>query len=234
MIRQRDFITHDDETHDDGTWAISYGDMLTLLVAFFILFFSTDAKKEQEGKLLDSLVMELKPSNDEGLKESPTGIGESFKKIDSEELDVKILQEFQTEVNKVGNKVFVEFPQVSFFHSGQIELTAKGKSTLKRFSQLYTPYAGKHVVNIIGFTDPEPVTRIKGRRFQDNLELSVLRSVAAQRILQKEGIPIGRTRLGGFGVYGKQLEEIASRKNREKEYAFSRRVVLVIEPEGQI
>jgi hypothetical protein len=92
------------------------------------------------------------------------------------------------------------------------------------------------------------VKKEPGKRFEDNLELSALRSVSTMRVLEKAGIPFGLMRLGGWG----ELHQ--TRKNIERATAavapqtqpseratplgkgdpLSRKVVLVIEPEVQL
>jgi flagellar motor protein MotB len=38
---------HEEEVESEGTWAISYGDMITLLLSFFVIFFTTDFDKKK-------------------------------------------------------------------------------------------------------------------------------------------------------------------------------------------
>ena len=51
-------VVHD-EVDSEGSWAISYGDMVTLLLAFFVLFFTVDPAVEKEEQLKDSLITAL-------------------------------------------------------------------------------------------------------------------------------------------------------------------------------
>ena len=126
--------------------------------------------------------------------------------------------------------VVIEFPDVSFFESGSTSLTRDGQKILSHFATRYVPYAGTHMLNILGFTDERPLkSRRSGAR--DNLELSALRAVAAQRHLQHAGIPLDRMRLGGHGVK-RVPTQISDEGAKSARLAMARRVVLVIEPEG--
>jgi len=43
----------------EGSWAISYGDMVTLLLAFFVLFFTVNPNEERKELLQETLLIEL-------------------------------------------------------------------------------------------------------------------------------------------------------------------------------
>lgn len=234
---------------DDGTWAISYGDMITLLLAFFILFFSTDPEDKQEMDLLDAIVNTLSQtpdskqdstetaeeqfvSGENGQEEVNVGSKESLRDPGQQTIKDLQMEDVVVKTTQVNKKVFIEFPGVSFFRSGRKNLTKDGVDALSSFAHKFVPFAGTHVIHAIGFTDPEPVREGKPVA-DDNLELSVLRSLSAQRTLQKAGIPLHKTRLGGFGIFDRELAQIVDVDQKDRAYALSRKVVLVIEPEGK-
>ena len=210
-----------ESTDGDGTWALSYGDMVTLLLAFFLLFFSVDAQKITDDKLTTSLLAALSPlSQGEGVKAA--GVGGT-----PEVLEESLGRALGATVSRVGQRIILEFPKTSFYASGDTELSPEGQKTLQQFATLYIPYAGQNLLNVVGFADHRPVT--PHGRYKDNWELSVLRAVAAQRYLQTSGIPLASTRLGGFGV--KKFEPANQENLSEAEIlAFARKVVLIIEP----
>ena len=55
----RDLIFTNDHTDTEGTWAISYGDMITLLLSFFVIYFSTDFTEKKEKELNTGLIENL-------------------------------------------------------------------------------------------------------------------------------------------------------------------------------
>jgi len=215
----------------EGSWAISYGDMLTLLLAFFILFFSVDPQKAEDSALARSLLATLAPLAAKANVARP--FPDSHGDTAAPPVEPELIEQLGAELTQVGHKVVVEFPNISFFESGQVQLTRRGAQVLGEFANLYTPYAGTHMLNIVGFTDERPVrTSTHGAR--DNLELSALRAVAAQRHLQRIGIPLDRMRLGGHGVKRMQtLENSADAVETAEKLAMARRVILVVEPERQ-
>jgi flagellar motor protein MotB len=226
-IMRRRRTTEHQEVDTEGSWAISYGDMITLLLTFFILFFSTDPHRDRvtsmEASLLSRFTEAAAPPS-----AGPRGQDPQFDQLMRDRLSA--------EVHKLGQKLIIEFPDVSFFDLGRIEVTSKGRSELKKFTGLYMPYAGNFILSIRAFTDHKKVLKFKNRPFKDNLELSALRSVAAMRVLQHLGIPLHRMRLAGFGelrLDGEELSRaIASTPAHGRDgMAMARKVVLVIEPE---
>jgi len=255
--RRRSRNSHAEVSDSHGSWAISYGDMITLLLTFFILYFSVDDQKGAPPKLDATLLsaltqMDIKAEErktasglDGALKDRPLRVGT---------LDDKGIIEFEAppvggKIHKMGSQLILEFPEISFFEFGKVEVNTAGEKSLKRFAQLYTPFAGQNRLGIRAFTDDRPVKPEPGKRFQDNLELSALRSVATMRVLEKAGIPLGLMRLGGWGELSQTRKNLERAKQLSKTQAeplegperkpaqigkgdpFSRKVILVIEPE---
>jgi chemotaxis protein MotB len=213
---------------DEGSWAISYGDMVTLLLAFFIVFFSVNPKEEKQMALSRSLLAVLRPLTD-GAKAEPAPEPPPQAEY---ELDRELAARFGATVTKSGTKVIVEFPGRSFFALGQTTLTPTGSDALAQFAERYLPLSGQHLLTIVGFTDASPVrSRRSGAR--DNLELSVMRAVSAQRYLQAAGIPLARMRLSGYGVGRAPTEAVTDAAPDSVARAAARRIALIIEPEVQ-
>lgn len=184
--RRQRHLSHS-EVDSEGSWAISYGDMVTLLLTFFIIFFAADKFKMQKALNIDFMVKhaELRPIVTAALNQAMLP-------------DEHVLADVQGQVYQVGQRIVVEFSGVSFFPSGKVELTTKAKKALKRFYASYSPYMGQYNIGIRAFTDRRKVTADK-HRYRDNLELSALRSVSVMREFQQLGIPLDRMKLSGFG-----------------------------------
>jgi chemotaxis protein MotB len=217
-----------DEVDAEGSWAISYGDMLTLLLAFFILFFSIDPQKTKDGSLARALMMTLSPLTE--LSAKPL-VAEEITQSTQTHLSHEIVEEFGAEISQDGNRIIVQFPGISFFGTAKTDLSSIGQEKLDEFAKLYTPFAGTHFLNIMGYADERPL-KSRSSAARDNLELSALRAVAALRQLQLSGIPLDRMRLGGQGV--KRTQGINTEGLADKDrLASARRIVLVIERELQ-
>jgi chemotaxis protein MotB len=207
----------------EGSWAISYGDLITLLLGFFVLFFSVDPDKDKQKTLMNSSVSALQV-----LSTSQGRIEESWS---GDLVEQPIATSLGATVHQIGQKIYIDFPGISFFRSGGTDLTADGQDALSRFVTEYLPYAGHHVLNVVGFTDERPI-RIS-RVAKDNWELSVLRALAAQRLMRSKGIPLASMRIAGHGVYSEKLSTQFTKDSKEylESLAQARRVVLIIEPE---
>lgn len=234
--------SHEEEIDTEGTWAVSYGDMVTLLLTFFIVFFSIDPKQDnqRQAKALQmSLLDRLNQRNQNQAATTAPGVGgrapaASIGDDKDTGIDPNVTKNLRGTAHQVGDHLIVEFPAVSFFKSGSTDVTREGQKALEGFVSTYLPYAGTHRLSIRAYTDSKPVGG--GHRFKDNLELSALRSVATLRVLQKAGLPLSSMKLAGLGEHiltQKELQEIPDGKRKPtSELDFARKVVLVIEPEG--
>jgi flagellar motor protein MotB len=199
--------------------------MITLLLTFFILFFSIDPAKDQSQAMQAAMVTALMPKDEAPrggqFSDSRVSMGDQKSATGVEDL---ILKDWGAEVEKIGSRVVVRFPSVSFYETAQTDITKQGSEVLRIFVQKYLPYAGQFQLVIRSFADQRPV--VPGRRFRDNLELSALRAVSAMRQLQKLGIPLHRMKVGGYGEIRKLAGDASS-----ADLALARKLVLVIEPE---
>lgn len=225
-LRARSIPDHE-AVDTEGSWAISYGDMITLLLTFFILFFSTDQQKDRMDAMETSLLARLESKSQPDAKMNGGGQDPT--------VDVNLTEPLATRVHKVGSRLIVEFPETSFFDLGAVSPTKNGVSELKKFVSIYMPYAGNYLLGIRAFTDNKKVR--KGiHRYADNVELSALRAVATMRVLQGLGVPLDRMRLGGYGELKMTAEDLSRAIASTPDYstkglALARKVVLVIEPE---
>jgi chemotaxis protein MotB len=221
--------THEEE-FDEGTWALSYGDMITLLLSFFVIFFTTDFDKEKVDKLNRHLSFKLESS-------ILPGAGSEIEKSGAQSKGTVDIKLPDVKVEKAGDMLVLTFGNMSFFKSGDTGLNVEGKAMLKNFAAKFMPYAGNYKISIKGFTDRRPVYKQPGifRKYEDNLELSALRSISAMRILQSHGIPLNRMEIAGVG----ELEAISKimtqseKLNQDEINALSRTIVIVIKPEQE-
>ncbi len=216
---------HRQEIDSEGTWAVSYGDMITLLLTFFIMFFTADKFKKEK----DTFKIDIADKLASGQNREPSSLPSGMQL----EVPSKVAEEFKGKVYTVGKRVIVEFPGVSFFNSGSTVLRNDAGTILGQFYQRYVPFMTHYTLAIRAFTDTKKV-RADKHFYKDNLELSALRSVAVMRHLQKTGIPLTYIHLGGFGemlLTLKDLESVPESKRKSSSIDdLARTVVLVIEP----
>lgn len=200
----------------DGTWAISYGDMVTLLLSFFVLFFSIDFKKITDKKIDDSF--------------RDTFNGTTLVTINKND-ELKKIEDSQIGTVQISDGTFLMFfKETSFFNSGSAELTKEGNEKLKYFYDRFLPLSGKYKVKAHSYTDSVNVRQIPGRTFKDNLELSTLRSLNAVRRLNHLGLPSRRLEITGRGEMSNRISELLElhKFNEKKRNAYSRTISLIV------
>jgi len=206
--------------------------MITLLLSFFVLYFTVDHNRVRTKQLHNSLLVRLVES---GVNDAAHPSGRTDLKMGAEPgdgVDPKILQMAGAKVHEIGDQLIIEFQEVSFFPLGVVDLSKSGREVLANFASSFIPFAGKYDLAIRAFTDTRPV-KSKTGRFVDNLELSALRSVAAMRVLQEAGVPLQDMRIAGLGEFRLPGETGVARETASEAVdalRFARKVVLVIEP----
>ncbi len=226
----------EEEHGSDELWAISYGDMITLLLSFFVIYFSVDTKKAEIDKIDNHLITQFKifeadkqeaptPLNTKDLLPSKEKLGDAPK--------FEILKD--AKITKIDDRLLVTFESMSFFNTAEIEPNKIGSQTLEAFAQKFMPYSSMYKIGIKAFTDKRSVK--DGHRFKDNMELSALRALAALRILQKAGIPLNRMEIAGYGEMNKLNTIITEKKlnvlNDTEVKDISRTIVLIIKHENE-
>jgi len=231
---KRSFNEVNEVVDSQGSWAISYGDMITLLLSFFVLYFTVDYDAQRDKQLRGSLLLSLDELKVYDSSQRYARMPSSHPALPPEA--TKDLSELSAVYREIGDSVVVEFDKISSFKLGDTEPNIETIKLLEKFAKVYTPYAGKYLLSVGAFTDSKKVVWGRGR-YKDNLELSALRAISTLRILQKNGIPLDRMNVGGFGENRKVIQELKNIKVAEGALdpndgeAMARKVVLVITPE---
>jgi chemotaxis protein MotB len=169
-------------------WLITYSDMITLLLSFFLLMYSFSVLSEDRQKqLVDEVrnvsanvkVIREKPRED--LEKAAREIAAQFKK------DESFVENTETEVT-VGLSSEVTFA------SGDDALSEVGRGALARVAAILAKLP--NTVRIEGHTDAVP---IRGGRFSSNWHLSAARAQSVIRLLMENGVDARRMQVVGYG-----------------------------------
>lgn len=223
-----------EEHENDELWAISYGDMITLLLSFFVIFFSTDFKKNQQEKVDDHFISNFKMLD---LKDHKAYTAQAEKSIPNKVLadapKFDLLK--NAKITKLSDRLLITFDKMNFYKTAETEPTSEGTETLKAFAQKFLPYSSIYKIDVKAFTDKRPV---KGsHRYKDNLELSALRAISALRVLQNAGIPLNKLEIAGYGEMDKLNAFLSPEKikelNGEQIQDISRTLIIIIKHDNE-
>jgi chemotaxis protein MotB len=223
-----------EEAENDELWAISYGDMITLLLSFFVIFFSTDFKKNQEEKLDNHLIsnfkmMDLKVTNKNPPTSENAGSGKKFDDVPKFEMLKNV------KITKLDDRLLVTFDKMNFFDTAEVNPNKEGSEMLKVFAEKILPYVSLYKISIKAFTDKRPVKN--NHRYKDNMELSALRALSALRVLQNAGVPLNKLEIAGYGEMNKLHNFITPEKIKAlsgKELLdISRTIVIIIKHDNE-
>jgi chemotaxis protein MotB len=226
---------HNEEHENAERWLLTYADLITLLLAFFIMMYTfskQDAQKYQE------VSMHLKAifAGGTGIaqKGSVSGTAQldtiSNKSASSNEIKKQIEQEIDSMAKANGLKdnytvfsdergIVIRIMDKAFFDEGKADLKDSAKRALDKIVPVIKQ-TNNHI-RIEGHTDNVP---IKTNEFRSNWELSVRRSTEVVRyFIEKGGVPPQRISATGYAEY-RPLMNNDTAANR----ALNRRIEIIV------
>jgi len=219
---------YDSDPTEDTSWLLTYGDIITLLMIFFVLLFSTSkVSQEKFDQVAQSINESLnRPGPDPKvadtvltpLAEAQTILEQLIKKEGLEE-------KMTTKLTKVG--LMIELSSNSFFDSGSAKVRLSMFKTLQDLSSVIQNLPeNDYRVEIEGHTDNVPINTA---RFPSNWELSAMRSINVLHIFEDTGLPKDRITATAFAeTKPKVANTNASGVNLPLNQAKNRRVVVYI------
>ena len=222
---------HDDS--DEDAWLITYADMVTLLLCFFIIMFSLSTPKGQQ------FVKIAKAMQGYDLKN-----GEFMEKPPAEDTLTKLKNELQLSLGASGydkmiavskNDKFVsmELASDSFFESGSATFSQSATAALQLAAQQVLPLADKRIIiEVEGHTDDSPIATAK---YPSNWELSGARSSSVVRYLIAQGFPKEKIHAVGYAeTQPKAPNEDTAGKPIPANQGINRRVVIkLLKPDDE-
>lgn len=183
----------------------TYGDMMTLLLCFFVLLFSmstVDAEKFQQ--LISSFHAQVSIfDGGQTINNTATAMQNGLSQMPARETDFSIQQALQVEqslaqteedlstyieaesmeenvgVERQGNEIIIRFQDGVLFDSGKAQILAGAVPTLSTMGEKLKVYIDEgYVMSIEGHTDNQPISNAQ---FPSNWELSSARAIAVMR-----------------------------------------------------
>ena len=209
MIDEADPLS--DEQKQDELWLISYADMLTLLVGFFVLIVaSVPLRRASFERIAAALsgsqraapLEELRDKVDQMVARSP-------------ELKDRVLTRDDAE------GLGIEFKDALLFDSGSAALRAQAQPAIAEIARLLRDLPGRPVT-IEGHTDDVPIST---REFHSNWELSSQRAINVLGALQAQGV--ARDRMNARALA--DTRPLSAPGSLEQQRTANRRVVIRVE-----
>jgi flagellar motor protein MotB len=184
-----------------NSWALSYGDVVTTLLCFFIIFYALEKRIEKNQS-----------NQVKGYGQSEGILKEH--KVDG--IDVEFDYAIETlkaipgiQFYKTSQFVDLDFKQTAFFKSGETELTDEGKHLMNDVVKRLSGIKGKYIIEIQGHSDSTQVKANKSRWWKSNMQLSVLRALNVHAYLADGHIDPDSLVVSGHGSQRKISDGIA-------------------------
>ena len=202
---------------ESSSWAVSYSDLITLLLCFFILFFAIFSQKQAQE--MDKRTKEAMTIAEEKIKaaQQPKTLGlmaeqinEQFARLENVYSLVYELPGIETVKNR--DHFLIVFSDGNFFDAGSYDLNIFGQYRMALVLERLLPYANQLFVEIQGHSDNSPVTH-KYDNFKTNIELSALRAIGVYNYFLQFGFPEESMSIAGYSYHrpivdNKEDEEI--------------------------
>lgn len=225
------------EEEGPGEWIVTYADMVTLLLTFFVMLVAiSSVDTERFEKIMYSIQYTLGAGVAPGGRvgridthdvrqrslSTPTGSeNEPLLEDIRETINKKDLQD-SVQVVQQGNKVIVRVKGQVLFPTASSQFDPQAKKVLDELAKLVMQYP-EYRLDVGGHTDPRPISTPK---FDSNWELSALRATAVLRYLVEQGVNPRRMTATGYAdtdpiVPNSSLENMA--KNRRVEFVLEKK-----------
>ncbi len=203
---------------DEGAWLVSYADMMTLLVGFFVMLMSF-------SKIDNTAFEKVKQATSESFGGDYQQPQEKLVKNVKEVLaDNKALDEVNFEQTDSGAEI--SFRGGLFFSTGSIELRPEAKKILRGLVPVIMKQAAGYGVVIEGHTDSVPLKGTKS--IATNWELSSLRACTVLRLFEESGFDRKHLKAIGWGDTRPVPDDKHVSREPAEVHARNRRVVIKI------
>ena len=209
-----------EESRGVPPWVITFADMVTLLMVFFILLFAIGTIEQEKWRQLKESLREALGAD--AIEEMGTRQGLDVIKTQVDEQTVHAVDEVGAMVNREMEDIISEVEEFVFknklagevrvssdergavitisdvvlFPAGSADMTPKGRATLRQVFDVLKQFT--YNVKVEGHTDNTPIHTL---RFPSNWELSASRAAEVAHMLIDDGYPPERLSVEGFAEF---------------------------------
>jgi chemotaxis protein MotB len=201
-----------EESAQDELWLISYADMLTLLVGFFVLIIATIPMKRAQFERIAAALTGTRQAPLEDLRD----------KVDALIARTPELKD-KVRTRDDAEGLGIEFRDALLFDSGSARLREEAQPAIGEIARLLRELPGRPVT-IEGHTDDVPINTAS---FHSNWELSSQRAINVLQALQGSGV--ARERMSARAYADTRPLSAAAEHDVEQRRASNRRVLIRVE-----
>lgn len=229
---------------DCGSWMDTYGDMVTLLLCFFVMLYSMSTLNEEKWRIFVQSIHPITETSDmqivveESLGEEDVEGMPKLEPVEDEEIDpetlyLQLIEQLNAQgvdgvtVSRGDDYTYIVFEDRAFFEGNSSDITAQGQQTLGIFCNVIAPLSSEiSIINIMAHTAQEDPTQ-PNEAYGDRV-LSGMRAAEVTTFIQMQNV-IEAEKLVGIS-YG-QWRPIDTNDTREGR-ARNRRVEILVVDEG--
>jgi chemotaxis protein MotB len=230
-----------EESRGIAPWVITFADMVTLLMVFFILLFAIGTVEQEKWRDVKESLREALGADSIDELGTRQGLDVIKTQVDDQtvhavdEVGAMVSREMEDIISEVEEFVFknklsgevrvssdergavITISDVVLFPAGSAEMTPKGRTTLRQVFDVLKQF--NYNIKVEGHTDNTPIHTL---RYPSNWELSASRAAEVAHMLINDGYPPERLSVEGFAEFRPKVPN-TSPENR----AINRRIEVV-------
>ena len=185
------------EVDDGHGWAVSYADLLMVLLSFFVLYFNfSENTVESELQKIAMSMQGLGAKEIEAATRKPDSISSL-----SEALKIEGVKVTQHE-----DHLLVELENGAF-RAGRFEVGPNLRGEVDKIMERLSPFKEKLALTVIGHADKRPLIR-QNEFLQDNFDLSSLRALHVLKHVLGKGFPENRVSARAASSYDRDARSV--------------------------
>ncbi len=228
-------LDHVEEPEHRNTkmWMLTFTDLVSLLLTFFVLLFAmSNVKIDEWDKIIDSLSQTLNPAPEETIRK-PTAqlnIGTLFyrRAVNLDYLASVIEENLSNDpllrdvlIVRLEDRLLVALPGDLLFEPGAAVISDRAQGAMLTLGAMFDNVG--NTIAVTGHTDPEPPG---GTSYASNWELSVARAASVANAIRRGGY---EEKIVAFGYAATQYNRLPKLDDAAKR-RLARRVDIIIMP----
>ncbi len=221
---------------DPEAWMLSFGDLVSLMLVFFVMLFSMSTLEQEEFEaIVSALAQQFNPASE--MTRPKPSVDMDIPKIDlakaysldylrtllgQKMADDPVLK--QVVLHQLHDRLVISLPSDDLFDVGGVTLNSKARDSVGLIGDQLRHLGNRVEVN--GHTDPEPVSN---SIYPSNWELSLGRAMAVANALRGAGY---RRPIDAFGLADSRFRDLSVRISAPRRYQLARRVDIIIRQDG--